>query len=341
MKAQTGLAHPRDLARKIFPQRRPECPHGVLWPEKWTYRDFLLPKTRQPQKPGVERQVQVAFEFRRKFSRETWRTVDSTVDLYTIRGDLKMRTLVIANQKGGVGKTSICVHLAYHFADIGVRVCVIDLDHQANASRTLRDNATLVHASQLFTDGGVERSAFEVERNLLVVTGDPGLVRLDQMSLQEAGQRFRSALGTIADAGVEVCIVDTAPSLSVSMAAALLGADFVLSPIELELYSILGIEKMVTTVRNLQQANPGLKFLGMVPSKVDTRKARQKSHLQDLQNAYKKLVLPSVALRDSVAEALAESVPVWDMKKRAAKEAAKELRFLGGLVAKEMGVGAA
>lgn len=252
-----------------------------------------------------------------------------------------MRTLVIANQKGGVGKTSICVHLAYHFADIGVRVCVIDLDHQANASRTLRDNATLVHASQLFTDGGVERSAFEVERNLLVVTGDPGLVRLDQMSLQEAGQRFRSALGTIADAGVEVCIVDTAPSLSVSMAAALLGADFVLSPIELELYSILGIEKMVTTVRNLQQANPGLKFLGMVPSKVDTRKARQKSHLQDLQNAYKKLVLPSVALRDSVAEALAESVPVWDMKKRAAKEAAKELRFLGGLVAKEMGVGAA
>jgi hypothetical protein len=90
-----------------------------------------------------------------------------------------------------------------------------------------------------------------------------------------------------------VCLIDTAPSLGVSMAAALYAADYVLSPIELEAYSIQGIKKMVMAIANVRKANPGLKFLGMVPSKIDGRNPRHGRHLQELANAYPQLMIPA------------------------------------------------
>jgi hypothetical protein len=100
------------------------------------------------------------------------------------------------------------------------------------------------------------------------------------------------------------------------MAAALLAADYVLSPIELEAYSIQGIKQIVTTIANLRKANPKLKFLGMVPSKVDARNPRHGRHLQELERAYPQLMIPTgVGLRSSIADALASRVPVWKIKK--------------------------
>ncbi len=252
-----------------------------------------------------------------------------------------MKTLVTANQKGGVGKTSMLVHLAFHFHERGLKVAVIDLDTQANASYTLQEFQSGYLASQMFTPDGGDLDAWF--QNLpegpfvRLVASDAPLANMEKLTLSEAAARFRKNVKALAACGFYVCLIDTAPSLGNSMAAALFAADYVLSPIELEAYSIQGIKKMVTAIANVRKANPGLQFLGMVPSKVDNRNPRHGRHLDELVRAYPQLIIPTgIGLRSSIADALATCVPVCNIKKNAARKATQEVRALADLVLKRM-----
>jgi chromosome partitioning protein len=255
-----------------------------------------------------------------------------------------MKTLVVANQKGGVGKTSTLVHLAFDFLEQGLKVVVIDLDTQANASYTLQSFRSGLVASELFADvptGSWPQTAIDVTApnspRMTLIASDVGLANLEKMSLPEAGAKFRDAIKALDAQSFDACLIDTAPSLGVGMAAALLAADYVLSPIELEAYSIQGIKQMVTTIAHLRKANPKLKFLGMVPSKVDARNPRHARHLEELERAYPQLMIPTgVGLRSSIADALASRVPVWKIKKTAARKATQEIRALAAHVFEKM-----
>ena len=255
-----------------------------------------------------------------------------------------MKTLVVANQKGGVGKTSTLVHLAFDFLEQGLKVVVIDLDTQANASYTLQSFRSGLVASELFADvptGSWPQTAIDVtdpnSPRMTLIASDVGLANLEKISLAEAGAKFRDAIKALGAQGFDACLIDTAPSLGVGMAAALLAADYVLSPIELEAYSIQGIKQMVTTIAHLRKANPKLKFLGMVPSKVDGRNPRHARHLEELERAYPQLMIPTgVGLRSSIADALASRMPVWKIKKTAARKATQEIRALAAHVFEKM-----
>ncbi len=87
---------------------------------------------------------------------------------------------------------------------------------------------------------------------------------------------------------------------------------------------------MLTTFTQVKRKmNSKLEFIGMVPSKVDDRNPRHVNHLQELQTAYPTLMVPvSVGLRSSIADALASHVPVWKIKKTAARKASQEMRAL-------------
>ena len=255
-----------------------------------------------------------------------------------------MKTLVVANQKGGVGKTSTVVHLAFDFLEQGLKVVVIDLDAQANASYTLQSFRSGLVASALFADvprGLWPQTAIDLTApnspRMTLIASDVGLANLEKMSLAEAGAKFRDAIKALDAQGFDACLIDTAPSLGVGMAAALLAADHVLSPIELEAYSIQGIKQMVTTIAHLRKANPKLQFLGMVPSKVDGRNPRHARHLEELERAYPQLMIPTgVGLRSSIADALASRVPVWKIRKTAARKATQEIRALAAHVFEKM-----
>ena len=255
-----------------------------------------------------------------------------------------MKTLVVANQKGGVGKTSTLVHLAFDFLEQGLKVVVIDLDTQGNASYTLQSFRSGLVASELFTDvptGSWPQTAIDVTApnspRMTLIASDVGLANLEKMSLPEAGAKFRDAIKALDAQSFDACLIDTAPSLGVCMAAALLAADYVLSPIELEAYSIQGIKQMVTTIAHLRKANPKLQFLGMVPSKVDGRNPRHARHLEELERAYPQLMIPTgVGLRSSIADALASRMPVWTIKKTAARKATQEIRALAAHVFEKM-----
>lgn len=252
-----------------------------------------------------------------------------------------MKTLVTAIQKGGQGKTFATCHLGFDFHERGYRVVVLDLDTQANASFTLAfHELDSVTASDLFKakpDELRKRLAkCEAIPDLALIAADPGLANLDKMELGQAAAALRSSIAVLSDF-FDVCLIDTAPSLGVAMTAAILAADYMLSPIEMEAYSLQGMKKMVAVISNLRKANPKLRFLGMVPNKVDARKPRHVNNLAALQKAYPKLVLPfSIGARDSIAEALGEQMPVWKIKKTAARRASKEVRTMTEYVFKKM-----
>lgn len=247
-----------------------------------------------------------------------------------------MKTLVIANQKGGVGKTSTLVHLAFYLQEKGKRVIVIDLDTQGNASYTLASFARGMSSSALFFS---PEAKMPVARPALsLVPADTRLMGVEALTRSEAQNRLSRCFRALAEQGYDACLVDTAPALGIRMSAALACADFVLSPIELEVYSMQGIKMMLTTIFNIRkECNPGLSFLGMLPSRVDSRNPRHKKHLEELTQTYPKLLTPvSIGLRSSIANALAAQIPVWSVRKTAARSAAREFRALGKYVREKL-----
>lgn len=259
-----------------------------------------------------------------------------------------MKTVGVANQKGGVGKTATAVHLAFDAEDKNLKSAVVDLDPQGNASYTLSQKAVGFSVSVMFTEEGAETIrewflANPVTNGITLIAADRNLANIEKIPLAEASKNFRASMATLAEQGFDLCILDTAPTLGQGLATALLASDFVLSPIELEAYSIQGIQKMLTTIRNIRAglpgigANPGLQFLGMLPSKVDGRNPRHVKHLEELNAAYPQLMIPTtIGLRSSIADALSSGVPVWKIRKTTARKATTEVRALANYVFNKM-----
>ncbi|TWI44679.1 chromosome partitioning protein [Pseudomonas duriflava] len=241
-----------------------------------------------------------------------------------------MKTLVTAIQKGGQGKTFSTCHLAFDFSERGLKVLVVDLDPQANASYTLDNHKSGYVASRLFNDTAEVVKAFFSERDnsgITLIEGDGKLANLEQgVTTQGAIEALRSNIKALNEF-FDVCLIDTPPTLGKAMVAAIAASDFVVSPIELERYSMEGMKKMIAVILNLRKEYPDVQFLGMLPNLVDLRKPRDKTNLEQLQKAYPQFVMPlKVDDRNSIAEALGERKPVWKIRKTAARKARQEVR---------------
>lgn len=236
-----------------------------------------------------------------------------------------MNTLVINNQKGGVGKTTLAVHLAWFMAESGRRVLMIDADAQGNATDTLKRHVGETSAAGLFQtgarivasgDGGItlapaDSSLTDVDR------GSAAAVMTLQQNLVAAAEQF------------DICVIDTPPSLGLRSVACLVAASHVLAPIYLEDYSVKGVKGLLQTVIGVQRryGREGMTFLGLLPSNFNTKSPRQRIHLEQLLREAGKYVFPGqIVARDGYAEAVAERVPVWSLKRRSAQEAGREIR---------------
>ncbi|WP_342153461.1 ParA family protein [Methylorubrum sp. SB2] len=240
-----------------------------------------------------------------------------------------MNVLVVNNQKGGVGKTTIAVHVAWHFAERGRRVLFLDLDAQSNASATLASMAGATSAARLFEAGQVPspRPCAPDEMAMTLVPAEPALLDVERADSKSVGV-FRENLAAAAS-GFDLCVIDTPPSMGLRNLAALVAATHVLSPIYLEDYSLQGVKSLLQTVIGVQQRyhRPDLQFLGLLPSKFNSKSPRQRAHLEQLLREAGKYVFPGhITDRDGYAEAVAEKVPVWRLKKRSAQEAGREIR---------------
>ena len=249
-----------------------------------------------------------------------------------------MKTLVIANQKGGVGKTTLLVHLAYYAAETGNRVLVIDLDPQGNTTSSLEAFASGIFASALFEANSI-RLASEIEKPITLIGADGALLNVDRARL-DATQAFVNQVGHIGDsAQFDLCLIDTAPALGLRMVAAVTAANYVISPIELQAYSTDGIAAMLKTIFGIRQKlNPGLQFLGMLPSRVNGHSPAQKANLVALLKSYSDLILRrAISQRTSIGEAASAKKPVWALRKTSAREAGKELQEVLVHIIEKMG----
>jgi chromosome partitioning protein len=252
-----------------------------------------------------------------------------------------MKVLVVNNQKGGVGKSTIAVHLAWYFAEVGQRVLFVDLDPQRNATATLEAHvAPEPAASRLFLD----RVAIEgLDRpGIRVLAGDAKLGAINDIKAELINQ-YKANLSQAA-AGFDVAVVDTPPTFGIRNLAALISAGFVIAPIDLDEYSIHGIETLVKNVTGVRQKyNPKLTFLGLMPNRLQATSPRQRENLATLVKTLgpKYLFDGVIPQRSAFGEALSERKPVWALTKTSAREAGRDIRAVFAKVADKMEIAAA
>lgn len=251
-----------------------------------------------------------------------------------------MKSLAIANQKGGVGKTTIATHLAWHLASEGKSVLFIDLDPQANATSTLspQGNVAAVTTSQLFRSITIsDPLPSPAAGQIALVKADPKLVDLDQEDhtvLSVFNSQVREAA-----AGFDYLIVDVGPSLGNRMLAAMLTTDALLCPIEPETYAIQGVNMMIRTHQHAEfiktKSNerggdfPKGRMLGIVLTKVNRNYPRHIQVVEQLATQLGELVLPVwLPARSAIGEAQSAQLPVWGIGGSSSREAAKEMRKL-------------
>jgi chromosome partitioning protein len=231
--------------------------------------------------------------------------------------DSPMKTLVLANQKGGVGKSAVATLLAHYVRKQGRRVLAIDLDHQGNFSEPLRRSQRATVAD-LPVSGLLTQSRPAIpDADFVLVPADRGLMALERQPDQHSpfAGRFRAFLGAMDDR-FDVCIVDTNPNPDIRVIAALVSADFVLSPIQLNMEAMSGVSALLNHervgVRKIKATlNHKLHLIGLLPMMVEATPFQKSNFLQLIQQYHPLLIrsgpgpgdFASMPRRSAVAEA--------------------------------------
>ena len=250
-----------------------------------------------------------------------------------------MKTLVLCNQKGGVGKSAVATLLVHHLAQQGRRVLAIDLDHQGNFTKPLRLSGRAatsgVTADALLTGMPPPLPV----RPFVLVPADRALLGLERQPALHTpfARHFRAFLAAV-DAAFDVCVIDTNPNPDIRVIAALASADFVLSPIQLNQEAMDGVSGLLNHdrvgLRKIKAVlNPKLALIGLLPTMVEPTPFQKANFLQVVQQYHPLMIrigdgpgaFASIPRRSSIAEAQAEGAVLWEMKKTAARDAWREI----------------
>ncbi len=187
------------------------------------------------------------------------------------------RILAIANQKGGVGKTTTAINLAASLGQSGRRVLLVDLDPQANATSGLGFGRDAV-AAGIYEALAGERSVRELTQLceapglwLLPATRDLSGAEVELVSVERREWRLKEALEPVIDQ-YDYIIIDCPPSLGLLTLNALCAANAVLIPMQCEYYALEGLSQLVATIEQVRTAlNPALELEGILLTMVDAR----------------------------------------------------------------------
>jgi len=244
------------------------------------------------------------------------------------QGGTFMIKVAVCNQKGGVGKTSVTTNIIggidYHFP--GKKKLAVDLDPQGHTSYILykdpneiKPNETIYNLFQEKQYSGNEIIHRTRNQNVDIVPSNIALFRLQQQEkISNKYFRLQNYLSNF-DTAYDIAVIDTPPDLGTFVINALMAADYLVIPTDLEVLSSRGIFDLMRTINQVKIKNEKLKILGILPNKFNKRIKEQNQIMEGLKKRYPELLLDKLAIgtNASLSRAIANRKTIFEFDKKA------------------------
>ena len=225
-------------------------------------------------------------------------------------------TIAVTNQKGGVGKTTTAVNVAYFMAKAGRSTLLIDFDPQGNATSGLGvEKQELAGPMSDVLSGKKQLGDIVLDteyKRLSLAPSTPHLANTEA-ELAKANHRFTRLKLAVQDLNAyDMVIIDCPPSLSLLTVNALIAADYVLLPVQAEFYALEGLGQLLETMKLVRKGmNPTLELVGVLPTMMDNRTSLSGQVYEEIKKYFPGKVFTTTIPRNiRLAEAPSHGVPI-------------------------------
>jgi chromosome partitioning protein len=222
-----------------------------------------------------------------------------------------MLKISIANQKGGVGKTTITFHLSHLFAMDNKKTLLVDMDPQGNLTSCFGEDLPEENNIRLMYEEQKPKPK-QVGNNLSLIGSDITLSKYEADAKLDNFFKLKSLLRGLC---FDIVLIDTPPSLGLFTSNSLLASDFVLIPLDVSKFSLLGLNDLLDSLERIKtSAGVDLKIIGIILYAVDERLNLYKQIRHEVQERHKSLLLQTVIPASvRVREGIRENMPIFNV----------------------------